>query len=68
GFLEASLESSGGQACGQGNIPLNAQPHSPAQESGTVYLSAGCSLAGGTLSSTFVSPGFTVPLPPERLP
>jgi hypothetical protein len=68
GNLEATLESSSGVACARGTLPIASQPHSPTAETQTFYLPQGCSPAGGSLDSTFVAPGYSVPLPPEPVP
>ncbi|MCI4363104.1 MAG: hypothetical protein L3K13_02205 [Thermoplasmata archaeon] len=68
GALLASLTSAGGATCAQVNLPINDLPHSTTNQTLTLYLPSGCSLAGGSLRSTFVAPGFAVPLPPEALP
>ncbi|MCI4345782.1 MAG: hypothetical protein L3K07_03395 [Thermoplasmata archaeon] len=68
GTVHASLESAGGAVCADANFPINDPPHSTTQESVTLYVPTGCSLAGGMLASRFMAPGFVVPLPPQALP
>ncbi|HEV2450140.1 MAG TPA: hypothetical protein VGU43_07030 [Thermoplasmata archaeon] len=68
GALEAALESSAGAVCARGTLPIVSQPHSSTVENQTFYLPPGCSPSGGQLLSTFVAPGYSVPLPAEPVP
>lgn len=68
GALEATLESSAGTTCTRGTLPLVSEPHAATVENRTFYFPAGCSPSGGQLLSTFVAPGYSVPLPAEPIP
>lgn len=67
GTLDAVVTRAGEGPCARAPFPLNA-PDGPVTLSGTIYLPASCPAAGDTISSVFVSPEATVPLPSETIP
>jgi hypothetical protein len=68
GVLLASLSSANGTACAHETMPIQDAPHSSTSSATTFYLPSDCSLAGGSLATTFVAPGFDVALPSEAIP
>ncbi len=68
GTLAFVIESSGGIVCGSGSFPINDAAGALYDQTENVAVSAGCSLTGGHLLTTYSSGGSTVPLPPEAIP
>ncbi|HLM91246.1 MAG TPA: hypothetical protein VK424_04240 [Thermoplasmata archaeon] len=68
GVLNFVVLSAGGTACGSGSFTMDVPPHTPYSQTTNVPLASGCSPAGGEVTSTFVTPGYTLVLPPEPIP
>jgi hypothetical protein len=68
GTLEFAVLSSGGATCGAGSFTLNVPSGSPYSQTTPVTLASGCSPAGGEITAAFVTPEYTIVLPPEPVP
>jgi hypothetical protein len=68
GTLQFSLLSSGGSRCGGGGFGIDVPSGAPYSQRTSVHLANGCSPAGGTVDASYVTPDFTVSLPPEKIP
>ncbi|MGP8072359.1 MAG: hypothetical protein ACLPZM_04425 [Thermoplasmata archaeon] len=68
GALHFAVLSSGGTLCGSGTFTMNVPTETPYSQTLPVSLAAGCSPAGGEVTSTFVAPAYTIVLPPEAIP
>jgi hypothetical protein len=68
GTLQFAILSSRGLTCGSGSFPINVPSESPYNQTTTVTLASGCSPSGGEVTSEYVTPSYTVVLPPEALP
>ncbi|HTS33504.1 MAG TPA: hypothetical protein VMI55_06165 [Thermoplasmata archaeon] len=68
GNLNFVVLSSGGVRCGASGFTLEVGPGAPFTQTTTVALAGGCSPAGGTVQASYVTPAFTVTLPPEAIP
>lgn len=68
GTLTAQVVQANGFVCGSTTLPLNVAPGDVYDQTQNVALSSGCSTAGGSIITEFVSSGTTVVLPPEPLP
>ncbi len=68
GTIDVTVRSSGGAACGSGGFVLNDPPGAPYTNTTSIDLAAGCSPAGGSISAAYVTPSYTIPLPPEAIP
>ncbi len=68
GTIPFSILAADGAACGAGQFVVNVPPGSPYSETVPVDLSSGCSPVGGTVSASYVTASYTLPLPPEPIP
>ncbi len=68
GTLRASVVAASGITCGSVSWTIAVAMGQQFDQTQPVALSQGCSPAGGTLVTEFITPGYTVPLPPEALP
>ncbi|MGA8663681.1 MAG: hypothetical protein WB809_01225 [Thermoplasmata archaeon] len=68
GMLDFAVRSAGGAECGSGSFTMNVPPQTPYSQTTDVALASGCSPAGGEVLSTFVTPSYTLVLPPEPIP
>ena len=68
GTLRLALVSVGGPVCGTSSFPMDVPPGSLYDQTENVVLANGCSVAGGSAETTFVSGGETISLPPEPIP
>lgn len=68
GSLQFALLSPGGERCGAGGFAIEVPSGAPFSQTTQVLLANGCSLAGGSLQSSFVAPDYTVSLPSEPIP
>ncbi len=69
GTLDFAVVSSGGATCATGSFVLNVAPGQPYSQTDSVPLASGCSPAGGTVTSTYVtSDGIPISLPSESIP
>ncbi|HXQ48456.1 MAG TPA: hypothetical protein VN842_01565 [Thermoplasmata archaeon] len=68
GTLRAAVVATDGITCGSASWTLNVGQYQQFSQTQPVALSPGCSPAGGALAVEFVTPGYTVPLPPEAIP
>ncbi len=68
GELEVTLESARGVSCGASDYPVDVTSGGAYSVTQDVAVASGCSLAGGSAVSTFVTQGLTISLPPEAFP
>ncbi len=68
GTLHAAVVATSGITCGVASWTINVGQYQQFSQTQPVSLSPGCSPAGGTLLVEFITPGYTVPLPPEAIP
>jgi hypothetical protein len=68
GALRAEVVASTGIVCGAASWAIDVGQGQNFDETQGVPLSPDCSPAGGTLVTEYVTPGYTVPLPPEAIP
>jgi hypothetical protein len=68
GRLQFTILSASRAVCGSGSFTINVPSQSPFSQSLPVSLAAGCSPAGGEVTSAYVTPTYTIVLPPEPIP
>jgi hypothetical protein len=68
GTLRAAVLSSTGIECGSVSWLLDVSQGQQFQQTQPLSLAPGCSPANGTLVTEFITPGYTLPLPPEAIP
>ncbi|HTT15657.1 MAG TPA: hypothetical protein VMG81_07800 [Thermoplasmata archaeon] len=69
GTILFTVLSSEGATCGSGNLAIDVPPGSPFSQTTDVTLASGCSPAGGSLETTYVtSEGVAISLPTEAIP
>jgi hypothetical protein len=68
GTLDFAIVSSGGATCGTGSFAIDVPPNQQYDETQPVTLATGCNPAGGEVTVQYVTPSYTVTLPPEPIP
>jgi hypothetical protein len=68
GDLEFTLLASSGTSCGAGSFVLDVPSGAPYSHTTGVTVANGCSLVGGSVRGSYVTPAFTLVLPPEPIP
>ncbi len=68
GTIDFAINSTAGATCGTGAFPIAVPSKQSYQDTQTVAIASGCSLAGATLDAVYLSNGVAIPLPPETLP
>ncbi len=68
GSLSTAVVASDGISCGSAGWTLNVATGQSFSQTQDIALTPGCSPAGGSVVSAYVTTGYTVPLPPEAIP
>jgi hypothetical protein len=68
GQLHVSVVASDATVCGSATWSLNVGPGAQYSQTQSVPIPVGCSPSGGHVTAEYVTPGYTVPLPPEPIP
>lgn len=68
GTLQFAVESPGRVTCGSGSFALDVPAGNAYNQTTLVALTSGCSPAGGQVTSAYVTPSYTIVLPPESIP
>ncbi|MGA8275451.1 MAG: hypothetical protein WB789_08785 [Thermoplasmata archaeon] len=68
GILRVTVIAANGITCGSASWTLNVGPGQQFDQTQPLSLSPGCSPAGGSLVTEYITPGYTLPLPPEAIP
>jgi hypothetical protein len=68
GSIRAAIVASNGITCGSTAWTINVGEGQTFDQTASLALASGCSPAGGSILAEYVTPGYTVPLPPEAIP
>lgn len=68
GTLHLTLRSAAGPTCGASQLSVDVPQNATFDQTATVSVPPGCSLAGGSVDAGYTGGGFTVAFPPEPIP
>jgi hypothetical protein len=68
GSFNFAVLSSSDATCGSGSLAVDVPPGEGFTETTPVSLASGCNPSGGKVTSEYVTPSYTIDLPPEAIP